>query len=113
MARICIKVGYEIEEYEKEPGVWVPASTIEKTYFGDIVKNYRRWNTTQDGTNNNLFLNNRLSVVVDDFMKLNIPRIKYVLWKGIYWKVESVELSIPRIIMTLGGVWNGQKAFTA
>lgn len=107
MARFCGIVGFEIEQAEVAPGIWEPTGIEERQYFGNIPKNNRKWSSVSNSTNDDLTLSNRISIVCDNYMLNNWPAIKYVKLNGVCWKVDSAEIARPRIILTLGGVWNG------
>ena len=110
MARFHGKVGFEEAQREEEPGIWIPDRMLERPYFGDIKQSKKRWESSPDGSNDNLVLDNRISIVCDAYMAEHWPSIKYVLWNNEYWKVLSAEIKRPRILLTIGGVWNGDKA---
>lgn len=105
MAKFCGKVGFITTE-KTAPDVWEPQE-VERTYYGDELKNFRRWNSNSESTNDNLVINKTISIVADDYAFQNFSFIRYVVWKGIKWKVTEVEEKRPRIEITLGGVWNG------
>jgi len=109
MSRFYGAIGFEEDQVETAPGVYEPARITEKTYTGDLPKHLRRWETTTDGTNDNLTLANRISIVCDNYMTEHWPAIKYVVFNGVKWKVGNAEIKRPRIILTLGGMWNGKK----
>jgi hypothetical protein len=76
-------------------------------YSGDVLKNTGK---TREGENlnPNLVLENRLSIVADPFAYANFHAIRYVQWMGAKWQVPSVEVQRPRLILTVGGVYNEQ-----
>lgn len=96
-------VGFAIQK-ETSPGVWGEKIT-ERCYKGDVLKNYIRW---ENGVslNDNLNVNNSLSIVADSFAYENIGGIRFVKWMGASWKVTGVEVERPRLILTIGGVYN-------
>lgn len=99
-------VGYGLS-VNTAPGVWVPLIE-ERNHRGDVLKNARRW---QDGEsiNDDLVVTNRISIVGDEFANANFSAMRYVKWRGTYWKITSVDVQPPRLILTLGGVYNGPK----
>lgn len=102
-------VGYgESAETPPASGVWVDVMT-ERSYRGDVVRNTRR---LEDGSglNNNIRVNNSISIIADDHAVKHFFQIKYVVWESVYWTVESVEVRSPRLILNLGEVYNGPKA---
>lgn len=106
MAKFHGKIGYATS-VETAPGVWSDQVT-EREYTGDVLRESKQW-TRGEQVNDNLTVSNRLSIIADDFANTNIPGMKYVLWVGAYWKITSVEVQRPRLILTLGGVYNGPK----
>lgn len=100
-------IGYGITK-ETVPGVWVD-TIIEKEAYGDILKNSRQMDSS-DKVNSDISINNRISIVADPYIQENFQFIKYVKFLGISWRVSSVEVEYPRLILTLGGVYNGQQA---
>lgn len=110
MARFHGAVGYAVP-YEYEPGIWKDRIE-ERNHFGTITQHARRW-VNAEGINDNLALTNQINILADDYAYEHCSAIKYVRWMGACWKVESMKVSAPRILLTLGGVWNGQKAEAA
>ena len=78
----------------------------EKKYRGDITKNVKRFDSG-DSLNDNISLNNTISIVADAYAYENYFAIRYVEWMGARWKVTSVEVQRPRLILSVGGVYNG------
>jgi hypothetical protein len=105
MARYFGAIGYA-ETVETAPGVWQEQIT-ERKYSGDILKNTSK---TREGENlnPNLVLENRLSIVADPFAYENFHAIRYVQWMGTKWQVSAVEVQRPRLILTVGGIFNEQ-----
>lgn len=101
------KIGFG-ETVEKSDGIWVD-TIIEKDYYGDILKNVKR---SEDAAkvNDDISLSNQLSIVSDPYLTNHFHAIKYVTMFGTNWKVTSVEVQFPRLLLTLGGVYNGQTA---
>lgn len=102
------KVGYIMLE-ETEPGVW-EENVIVRKYYGDILRNRPGWQTNSESTNDNLTVNSQISIVLDDFAYQQSHFIKFVEFMGSMWEVDSIEPQYPRLILTLGGVWNGKQA---
>lgn len=101
------KVGFWLKDVETKPGVYKP-DIVEKSYTGDILKNIRNFQSSENQANDNLRVNNRVSIISDLYMQENWPSIKYITWNGTKWKVNSVDVnSYPRVILELGGVYNG------
>ena len=100
------KIGYAATE-ETTPGVWVEQIT-ERNYYGDIIRNTRRLQTS-DKLNDDINVSNEISIVADPFARDNFHAMLYIEFMGARWKVSSVEVQYPRLILTLGGVYNGKQ----
>lgn len=101
-------VGYAASD-ETTPGVWTEIMT-ERTYFGDVIRDSRRLTSPAlqpPVLNGNLALENSFSIVGDAEAYGNYMNIRYVEWEGSRWKVTSVEVRRPRLILTIGELWNG------
>lgn len=105
MSKYFGKIGFGVTE-ETKPGVYEQKMTV-KEYYGDIVRNSRR---LENGgkVNDDLNINMNLSIVADPFAYQNFHQLKYVEYMGAKWKATSVEPQFPRLIITLGGVYNGE-----
>ena|SRR5690606_27285653 len=102
------KVGYG-ETVEVSNGIWEDVIT-ERSYFGDIVRNTRK---LKDGesVNDDLTVNNSISIVADPYANEHFFAIRYIEWAGTLWKVSDVEVQQgPRLLLRLGGVYNGPTA---
>lgn len=103
-------IGFWKKDVEVKPGVFKP-DIIEKSYTGNVLRNIQQFQSAENQQNENLKLNNQISIISDLFMQENWPSIKYVFWKGVKWKVTSVDINnYPRCILQLGGVYNGKSA---
>lgn len=106
MAKFYGKVGY-IQTVESEPGYW-EEKAIERDYYGDITRNTSRY---QNGgqVNEDIVINNILSIVADPYANENFQHMRYVEWMGAKWKISNVEVQYPRLLLTLGGMYNGKE----
>lgn len=105
MAKYYGKIGF-VKPEESVPGVWVNKVFV-RNYTGDLIKNTRRWDVKSDGINDNLNLNNSISIIADDFMLKNASYIRYVEVMGSLWNISTIDIQRPRLILTVGGVYNG------
>lgn len=105
MAKFYGIVGYVATE-ETSPGVWEEVQT-ERDYTGDVLRNTRRWESSGH-LNDDLNVNNSISIVADAFAYQHFFAIRYVKWMGASWKVTNVEVQRPRLLLTIGGVYNGE-----
>lgn len=104
MSKFYGPIGY-ITQKEISPGVWDEV-VVEKSYRGDILQDTRRWQVSEH-KNDNLTISNYLSIIADPFAYENSSTIRYVSWLGVRWKVDKIEIQRPRLILTLGEVYNG------
>lgn len=107
MAKWFGRIGYA-ETIETAPGVW-KEQIILREYYGDLIRNIRRIQTTNK-VNDDLNISNELSIVADPYAINNFYSMRYAEFMGAKWKISNVEVSYPRLILTLGGVWNGEQA---
>ena len=105
MAKWYGKVGYS-ETVETSPGVWTPQDTV-REYYGDVIRNTTKWSVNSHSTNDDLPVNSQISIVADPFADNKFHSMKWIEFMGAKWKVTSVEPQPPRLLLTLGGVWNG------
>lgn len=110
MAKWSGIIGYA-EKVEVRPGTW-DDGIIERPYFGDVGRNVRR---LQGGTsvNDGITISNEISVVSDPYAIQNFHKMRYLSYMGENWRIESAEVQYPRVVITLGGVWNGDTARTS
>ena len=97
-------IGYGVTA-DQGNGVWTEQIT-ERVYRGDVTRNTKRSEQGQS-INDNITLSNTVSIVADAYAYENFANIKYVTWMGTKWTVSSVEIQRPRLMLTLGGVYNG------
>lgn len=103
MAKFYGNIGFA-ESLETEPGVWVQEVTS-RPYYGDLVRNFRKLENS-GGVNDNINISNEISIVSDPYANQNFHLIKYVEFMGTKWKVSNVEVQYPRLILTVGGLYN-------
>ncbi len=104
MTRFFGVVGYGASE-EVSPGVWNDVIT-EREYYGDVTYTLRRLQEA-DKLNADIVTSNAISIVADAYANENFVDIRYVNWAGTLWTVTTVEVQSPRLILRLGGVYNG------
>lgn len=98
------KVAYAITE-EVILGKW-KERIVEKQYRGDITRVSRRLQSA-DKVNDDIRINNEIRILADAFAYQNFQNIRYVVWMGTKWKVESVTIDRPRLVLEIGGEYNG------
>ena len=105
MAKFYGPIGYAVTE-ETVPGVWEDKIT-ERMYYCELVRNTRKLQST-DQLNDNINVANEISILADPFASENFHLREYVGFMGAKWKISSVEVQYPRLILTVGGVYNGE-----
>ena len=103
------KIGYG-QDVEKPDGIWVKEIT-EKSYYGDVMRNNRRWGDT-NSINGDLNISNQLSILSDPYIIANFHNIIYAEFMGTLWKVTDVEVQYPRLTLTLGGEYHGEQTIS-
>ena len=100
------KIGFDLGSHEdpNRPGIWVEG-IMEREYFGDVQKNYSRIESGES-VNDNVNVSNTISILGDPFVNENIHSIRYAEFMGSKWKISTVDVEYPRLILTLGGAWN-------
>lgn len=106
MAKFYGKVGF-LRNEETASDVYGEILT-ERLYKGDVIRNQKRYQSSES-LNDDVVLSNNISIVADSYANENVFAIKYVMYKGVPWKVTNVEIQRPRIILTLGGKYNVQE----
>lgn len=106
MARFSGKVGYgESQEDPTDSGIWVDAIT-EYSYYGTVITNTRKMDNAEK-LNDNISVGNSISIVADEYANEHFFDIRYVIWENTPWTVSSVKVESPRLILSLGEVYNG------
>lgn len=105
MAKFYGLIGFA-DSVKSSPGVFEDVIT-ERSYRGDLMQNSRRL-VSGDQVNDDINISNELSIVADPYVRHNFHSIRYVVFMGSKWKVTNVRVEYPRLILTLGGVYNGQ-----
>lgn len=107
MAKFYGKVGF-LRTEESAPDVYSEVLT-ERLYKGDVIRNQKRYQSSES-LNDDVVLSNNISIVADNYANENVFAIRYVIYKGVPWKVTNAEIQRPRIILTLGGRYNVQES---
>lgn len=107
MAKWYGTVGFIISR-ETTPGVWDSVPEKRK-YFGDLTRNHYRFQSSQQ-QNDDVTMQSELSIVCDSYALQNFQYIRYVGYMNALWKVTSVDVQYPRLILSIGGVYNGEQA---
>lgn len=104
MARYSGLVGYA-EQVETSPGVWKNREQS-RMMKGDIIR--QNANFSDNGkVNSDVTFNHRVSLIGDAYAFGNYFNMKWIVVEGRKLEITSVEVHRPRIIVGLGGLWNG------
>lgn len=104
MPKFYGSIGYAISK-ETAPGVWIE-DIVEHQYSGDVYRNTRKLQSGNQ-VNDSIDISNEISILSDPFANENFHSMRYVTYMGAKWKVSSVEVRYPRLILTVGGLYNG------
>ena len=97
------KIGFGVTK-EIGKGIWKP--TIEEhEYYGNIISVRKTAESQPYSTNDALRINSKISIIDDGFISVNCATIRYVEFMGALWKVAEVTPEYPRLVLTLGGVY--------
>lgn len=105
MAKWYGEIGYAITK-ETAPGVY--KDTIEtRNYYGDLTRNTRRLQSAGK-VNDDINISNEISIIADQFAYYNFHAMRYLEFMGAKWKITNVEVQHPRLILSIGGLYNGE-----
>ena len=104
MAKFYGVIGYAVTKMT-EQGIY-EEQIVETEYVGDVIRNTRR---LRDGSkiNDDINISNQISIIADPYTANNFHTMRYVVFMGAKWKISEVEVQYPRLILTLGGLYNG------
>ena len=103
MAKFCGVIGYAVTK-ETEPGIW-EEQIVEVEYFGDVIRNSRGFRGSAK-VNDDINISNQISIIADPFANNNFHAMKYVVFMGAKWKISEVTVQYPRLVLTIGGLYN-------
>jgi hypothetical protein len=107
MAKYRGNIGFEtVKENPPKSGIWKP-ETIEKIYSGDVIRNVRRLDVGSQ-VNDNINVDNQISIIADAYAMQNYFSMRYAWWMNAKWRISSVSVEYPRLILTLGGIYHGK-----
>ena len=103
--KLCSYVGY-LTQQETEPGIW-EETIVRRKHYGELVRNSSKFQTSS-GVNDDINISTEISIVADAFANENYYNMRYIEFMGVKWKILNVEVKRPRLILTVGGEYNGQ-----
>lgn len=100
-------IGYA-ETKEIDPGIWDDIVT-ERKYYGDVVRDTRK---LEEGVslNNDISIGNSFSIMADDYAMENFYAMRFLEWRGSLWMISNIEMKAPRLLLRVGGLYNGPRA---
>lgn len=105
MAKFYGAVGYVVDT---KSGLDIHSNKpVERMYRGDLESNNRRLEKGE-GVNDDVTISNKIRITADPYAYSHIHELRYVKWMGVAWKVTNVDVQYPRLVLTLGGVYNGE-----
>lgn|SRR3954447_11880812 len=107
MAKFSGTIGFGVST-EVRPGVFEDVIT-ERPYFGEVILNSRQLRDDEK-VNHDFSVNNSISIVADAYANETFFAIRYIRWAGALWVVSDVTVQRPRLLLRLGGVYNGPTA---
>src|SRR4030095_9858115 len=105
MGRFYGKIGYASESVETRPGIWEDVLVV-RNYPGNVLR-FSKSNESADKVNDDFTIGNSISVVADAYLYENISKIRWIEFNGEKWKIERADINRPRLVLRLGGVYNG------
>lgn len=100
------RIGFMVTEEEPDNPSVYSEKLVYKTYSGDVERNMTKWSSS-DKLNDDLNVSNSVSIVADPFAYNHSSSIRCIEFMGSLWKVDSVTVRFPRLVLSIGGVYNG------
>lgn len=104
MSKFTGNIGYVTTE-QTAPGVYREVA-IERHYRGDLIRNSRRVITAGE-VNSSITVSNEVSIVADPYARDHFHEMRYVVIGNSKWIVTRVEVQYPRLILSIGEIYNG------
>jgi hypothetical protein len=104
MAKFYGNIGFA-EQVEVERGIY-DEKIVERPYSGDLLRNYYNLQNS-NSLSADVSVSHSISIVADPYADANFPSMRYVIFRGTKWKITNVEVQYPRLILTIGGLYNG------
>lgn len=105
MDRFYGAVGY-ITTVETRPGIYTP-TTVERNYYGNVNRKNYRWESSNH-MNDDTTMSMEIAIMADEYAYQHCSELKYVEYMGAKWKVNTITPDRPRLVLTIGGEYNGK-----
>lgn len=99
-------IGFSEGPVEVHPG-YPEEVIVERKYYGDVIRATVHARNT-DKSISDQEITNEFSIVIDGYALENFFSMRYLYWGGVCWEIKQVEFQRPRLIVRVGGVWNGE-----
>ena len=103
MAKFYGSIGFA-EDVEVRPG-YIKNQITPHEYYGDVIRQSHRYQSSES-VNDNIKIDTQISIVADVYANNNFGAMRWVEFGGTKWKISSIEIKYPRLIITIGEVWN-------
>lgn len=90
---------------EVRPSNW-QSVIVERKYRGDVNRVSRRLQSAEK-VNDDIVISNEIEILADAFAFENFSNIKYLVWMNTKWKIGNITVEPPRLVLEIGGVYNG------
>lgn len=107
MARFYGEIGFA-DTVETTPGIAEDA-IIEKKFRGSVLRDGVR-SIQGDHINPDPALSNSISIVASKYAFANLKNMRYIRFEGENWKIDTVTVEKPRLIIGMGDVYTGPTA---
>lgn len=104
MAKFFGMIGFANTE-ETSPGVW--GGVVERPYYGDVLSRGMNVMSTEQ-VNKDISITNRISIIADQYAYENFSAMRYIKFMNTAWSINSVDVQYPRLILNIGGLYNGE-----
>lgn len=104
MAKYYGAVGFATYK-ETSPGVHEEVIE-EHLYSGDLISSRRNLNDAAQ-INGNITMSTEISILADPFAYSHFESIRYATYMGTKWSVVSIDVRYPRLLLSMGDVYNG------
>lgn len=112
MAKWSGRIGF-VTTAEKPVGSGIYKDVIViKAFSGDVNRVVRKWQTA-DKINEDVNLNNEISIVATPYLTENFYAIRFISFMNNWWRVNTVTMNYPRLTLEIGGLYNGDTTATS
>ena len=106
MSKYHGEIGF-VNNVETSPGIWETDNMTVREYYGDVIKAIRRLEISSEQINSNPTTNVEISIIGDTYAFEHMYDMRYAVYKGIKWTISSADVREHRIVLSLGGIYNG------